>query len=429
MTARTETTAPDEKPAAPAGRARAGKTRAPGRRVRTGTALLAALVAGLAGFNAWWYWRDTRPVADAKSVANWMRNGRYAEAEPALRERLRRAPHDGEARINLARVLGARDDLRDCAGQLHLVPHWWPTKAEALYREGSVYLMLDRAKDAEAAWLEVVKDDPLHPAPPDVFHDATFELLKLYATEDRWDDAYPVLWRAYDEATSVDRSTLLTWRMRSELERVAPLEALPRLRRYVAASPDDLEALRALARDELALGRLDEADRHFRACLKGRPADPRVWRDYLTMLYERGDWGAFSAALARVPEAASGEPEVCKFRGVAREKAGDLNGAAAEFRRAVEGNPNVIEYHHRLAFAEGRLGRPGQAAEHRKRAQELREARGRLSQAFADFLDARAGRATGGPDLATSARNLAVICKTLGMTRAAEGWAQLADAR
>ncbi len=60
--------------------------------------------------------------------------------------------------------------------------------------------MIDRAKDAEHAWLEVIKDDPLHPVSPDIFHDACQELLKLYAIEDRWEDAYPVIWTAYDRA-------------------------------------------------------------------------------------------------------------------------------------------------------------------------------------------------------------------------------------
>ena len=76
-------------------------------------------------------------------------------AEPALREHLRRAPHDGELMIMLARALAARGDLLGCARQLHEVPYWWPQKAEAIFREGQSYLQIDRAKDAEHAWLRV----------------------------------------------------------------------------------------------------------------------------------------------------------------------------------------------------------------------------------------------------------------------------------
>jgi Tfp pilus assembly protein PilF len=390
---------------------------------------LVFLLVGLAAFNAWWYWRDSQPLTDPRTISTWIRGGLVDAAEAALRERLRRAPNDGDARMNLARILGTRNDLAGCAAELHRVPHWWPTKPEARYREGSVYLMLDRARDAETAWVAVVKDDPLHPVPSDIFHDASFELLKLYATEDRWEDAFVVLWRAYDEASLADRPTLLTWRLRSELERVAPLEAIPRLRAFVAAAPDDYEARRAQARAEQALGQSDEARRQFEACLKLRPEDPRVLRDYLATLHELGDWQAFDALLSRVPKAADTEPEIWKFRGMAKEKAGDLEGASLDYRAAIERNPNIVEYHHRLAMAAERLGRRDEADEHRKTAAKLRGARARLSKAFADYLDARSHRDRGGPDLKMSMENLAAICDTLGFARAAEGWTELADAQ
>ena len=63
----------------------------------------------------------------------------------------------------LARALAARGDLLGCARQLHEVPYWCPQKPEALYREGQAYFQLDRARDAEDAWLELIKDDPSAP--------------------------------------------------------------------------------------------------------------------------------------------------------------------------------------------------------------------------------------------------------------------------
>ena len=188
------------------------------------------LIAGLSGFNAWWYWRDTRPLPDLNTISDWISQERYLEAEPALREHLRRSPHDGEARMMLAQALAGRGDLLACASQLHEVPYWSPRKAEALYREGQSYFEIDRAKDAEAAWLELIKDDPLHPVPPEIFHDACQALLKLYAIEDRWEDAYPVMWTAYDHAAPIDRPVLLAMRMRPELERIAPKESIGVLR-------------------------------------------------------------------------------------------------------------------------------------------------------------------------------------------------------
>ena len=70
---------------------------------------------GLAGFNAWWYWRDNRPRPDLATISRLMSHDQYAQAEPALREHLRRSPHDGEARMMLARLHAARGDLLNCA--------------------------------------------------------------------------------------------------------------------------------------------------------------------------------------------------------------------------------------------------------------------------------------------------------------------------
>jgi Flp pilus assembly protein TadD len=385
------------------------------------------LLVGLSAFNAWWYWRDTRPLPDLNTISDWMRREQYPRAETALRELLRRSPHDGEMRMMLARALAARGDALGCARQLHDVPFWWPSKALALYREGQSYIMIDRAKDAEAAWLEVIKEDPLHPVSPDVFHDACRELLKLYAIEDRWEDAYPVMWTAYDQAAPVDRPVLLAMRMRPELERITPKESIGVLNRYVTAAPDDWEALRALARAELALGLHTDAARHFQACLQGHPDDVRAWRDYLAMLLEQGDLDAFLALLEKAPALAETEPETWMFRGVAREKAGDWQAAARHFRKAIELNPTAPKYYYRLAMAEERLGLREQAADHRKRSKDMNDARSQLPAAYADYFAAQNSDHSHAPDLATACKHLALICDTVGWSRAAQAWNLLAN--
>ena len=96
----------------------------------------------------------------------------------------------------------------------------------------------------------LVNDDPLHPTPPDIYHDASFELIKLYTVEDRWDDFRVTMWKAYERASPGDEITLLSMRVRSELERIDPAETVGRLERFVAADPTDREALRALAKAE-----------------------------------------------------------------------------------------------------------------------------------------------------------------------------------
>jgi tetratricopeptide (TPR) repeat protein len=421
MTTETDTTTPPANAAVPRPAAAPGRLTVPWRRATI--ALL--VVSGTIVFNLWWYWRATRPVPDLNTLSTWLRQKRYAEAEPALRERLRRSPQDGDSRILLAMLLGARNDLLGCARELDRVPYWWPKKAEARFRAGQAYLMIDRARDAEAEWLAVVEADPLHASPPDIFHDAGRALLNLYALEDRWDDAKVVLWRLYDESPPSDRPGLLAMRMRSELERVAPLESAVQLRRFVAADPADWEAVRALAHAERQLGLRAEAAAHLRQCLEARPDDSRAWRDYLSLLRAAGDTTGLLDAVERIPKAAETEPEVWNYRGLALEKHGDLRGAANAYREAIERNPFVLEYHYRLGVAEERLGNRREAKEHFRRSTELREARGQLAQAYAACLAALQAPGEKGPDPAPI-RRLAALCDTLGWSRAADGWRRLA---
>ena len=385
---------------------------------------------GLLVFNAWWYWRDTRPLVDLGTIGTWIAHEQFGEAEPALREHIRRSPHNGEARMMLAKVLGANGDMHGCARQLHEVPYWWPTKAEALFREGQANLIADRAKDAESCWQSIVQDDPLHPVPSDILRDVSLQLLGLYATENRWENAAAVVWNAYEHTGPADHLSLLSMRVRSELERLAPEATLGLLERYVDGDPTDWEALRALARAELALNRREEARLHFQACLKGAPDHPGVWRDYLSMLNDTGDQEALASQLARVPPVAESESDIWRFRGLLKEKTGDWAGAAHDYGMALERNPYVMSLHYRLAMVELRLGHRESAAEHRKKADQLRDAQGELRTAFNNLVaaeEAREKQTPANPDLPTAMRRLASVCETLGWARLAEAWNKLAE--
>ena len=104
--------------------------------------------------------------------------------------------------------------------------------------------MADRARNAETCWLAVIKDDPLHPSPPDITQAASHQLLGLYATENRRDDAAEVIWETYERTSPADHLALLGMRVKNELERLAPEATIGRLERYVAADRTDWKALR-----------------------------------------------------------------------------------------------------------------------------------------------------------------------------------------
>ena len=281
-------------------------------------------VVSLVAFNLWWYWRDTRELADLATVTRWMSKEQYDVAEPALREHLRRSPHNGEIMIMIARALAARGDVLGCARQLHEVPYLVAPEGRGALPRGPIVFSDRQGQRRRGAWLLLMKDDPLHPVPGNIYHDACMALLNLYAIEDRWEDAYPLIWIAYDHAAGADeRLYWLTMRMRAELERISHKESITTLRRYVAADSTDLEALRALARAEQTVGEIADAERHFRDCLKMRPDYVRAWHGCLALLLEQGELERFLALLAVAPPSADTDAETWYFRGIASEKAGD----------------------------------------------------------------------------------------------------------
>ena len=413
---------PTDDPAPPAlGRVEARPTRA-GRVARLGSW---TLVLALFGLNGWWAWEDARPVVGLKVIAAWLRRGHHDEARAALRDRLRRSPYDGEARILLAQALAARGDVIGCAEQLHRVPSWWPGKREAQYREGQAYMEANRAHPAEAAWLACLEDDPLHPTPLVYVGDARRELLKLYAEQGRWDEFRDVVWRAYDLADPIGPVRLLVMLLRAELERIDPQIVAVTMRRYVAVDPDDWESRRALGRNEQLLGHHDAATRHFRACLAARPDDPRVWRDWLSLLYEEGDGGGLAAAVARLPATVGGDAEIAKYRGLVRERAGDLPGAAAAYTDAAQLDPFQQAYQMHLVRVEARLGHRDRADAHLRAAEPLRAARAELRDAYVRYVDVTNRPHPDRAELSAATARLADLCRTLGWIRAAESWTRL----
>jgi tetratricopeptide (TPR) repeat protein len=262
-------------------------------------------------------------------------------------------------------------------------------------------------------------------------HTASRQLLELYATESRWDDAAVIIWETYDRSAPGERLALLSMRVKSELERLSPRTTLGQLEHYVTADPTDWEALRALARAQLTLGQQGEAKRTFQACLEGQPDDSRVWRDYLSMLHDVGDQDTWATLLAKVPPSAGTEPEIWRFRGLLKEKTNNWAGAAQDYGTALQLNPYMMASHYRLAIVLNRLGDHGAALGHRKKADDLREARSELRTAFTAFISAQeAGehQKESNPTLPASMRRLASICETLGWARLAEAWNRLADA-
>jgi thioredoxin-like negative regulator of GroEL len=384
------------------------------------------LLVSLVGLNAWWLWLESRPELGLDTISTWIAQHRDREVEQALRQRLARSPHDGAARILLARLLGQRHDMLVCARELHRIPFWWPDRGKWSLMEAGAFQELGRMADAETAWKSLVEDDPLHPVEPRLATVATHDLLELYAVEGRWDDAVQLIWRRYGQSADRDeREKLLNMRLRTELERIAPTVAAAKMDGYLAADPGDWEARLGLAKAQSALNHPEEARRQLEICLQQRPEDARCWAAYLDLLNASGDLDGLKGAVARLPESLAENPAALKHRARLRELDRQWSEAAALYRRILRVSPSDDQAYFHLAQAEDRLDQPGPAQEHRRRWQALRNARTELGRAYQAVLDLRAS-APDTPKHHAAIRDLARICEALGWKRDAEGWTQLA---
>ncbi len=381
----------------------------------------------LVGFNAWWLIRDLWLVPELGTIHRMIARHEMDEAERGLRRYLRRWPRHGEARILLSRLLARRGDRVGCADELHKVPYWWPGKREAQFMEGQSYFEANRARQAELAWRGCVKDDPLHPTSREYVNGAAKQLIALYLLEHRLPDARVVLWDAYQQAEPSERPAILGTRIRVEIERIDPKEAVATLSRYVSADPDDWQARRALALALQDVGQPAEADRRIRQCLEAWPDDPDVWLAWLTILALRNDSSGLTAAVNQMPSTVlrKGNSLLWQYRGMALESSGQLEEARTSYREAIRLDPFDEQAHFRLARVEQRLGHSQEAGEHRERHRVLQEARSALPAAMARYREVARKDTSHRAELAEATRRLASLSETLGWSRLAEAWRKL----
>jgi tetratricopeptide (TPR) repeat protein len=383
------------------------------------------LLAGLLGLNAWWYWRDIQPKVGLDTISRLIEQHHDREAEESVRGYLARSPHDGEARIMLAKLLAQRNDVLGSAQELHKVPFWWPDKGKWLLMEGGAFKEFNRMADAEAAWKAVVEDDALHPVDPKFVTAAMRDLLELYAIEGRWDDAVRLIWTIYERTSDLEeREALLNMRIRTELERILPAVAVAKMEKYLAAEPADWEARRGLAKAQMALNQVDEARRNLSACVEERPDNPRGWADYLDFLHDTGDLDGLREAVARLPKAVAEHAGVLKHRALLLERDRQWAQAAELYHRILLLRPAERETIYRLSLIEDRLGQHDAAQVHRERAQAMRTARTELTEAYQKIRDLHESDPNS-PKYHAAIRRLAQLCEVLGWNRDAEGWNRL----
>jgi Flp pilus assembly protein TadD len=169
-------------------------------------------------------------------------------------------------------------------------------------------------------------------------------------------------------------------------------------------------------------GNGEAADRHIELCLKARPDDPQNWRVRLAIYHERGDRERLTDAIARLPASADDLAEIWKYRGLIRQGADDLPGAADAFRRASEIDPANPEYLYNLAMVEKTLGQSDEARDHLRQSQSLRAAYTALNDAYIAFVKVSETETARQPAYRSAVERMATVCEQLGWTREAVAW-------
>ena len=370
--------------------------------------------------------RDAWPPSDLPTIARMIERNRLDDAEGALRDRLRRTPFEGDSRINLAQILARRGDMIGASAQFRLVPPWWPSKPEALFREGQAALAAGLAVEAEAAWRSCLADDPLHPAPSRIFSASASELLGLLNLEGRFDESITLLWSISEGAPEGDRpsilQTIMDLRLRSRKVPTDPTSTA-RLQRFAEVDPGDITARLALARAARTEKKWDEALHWVDSALSARPDHLAAWAERLAILEARGDRVGFQSEVARLPrsDAVDADGGLWLHRALARESAGDLAGAAEAYRRAIALQGDDESLLDRASKVDERLGDGESARLNRCRVESIREARLALPTVYGAFLDATGGRRPEA-ELAPFRSRLADLSRTLGWDREASAW-------
>lgn len=401
--------------------------RRPGRWLLFGLFWLAIVAMGV--WNGRYLWLH-RPLPDLKTVNRLVARHQDKEAEAILRARLRQSPHEAQSRLLLARLLASRGLTAQAAEQLRAVPYWWPDKADCLFREGQAWLSIDRARDAERAWLAYLEDDPNHPTEKVAAGEVETELINLYGVEDRWPEARAIVWSSYNRVTSpAGKRELTLMALRTRIERVAPEDALPRLRRFVAADPGDMQARLALARVAQEGGKRDESDTALAACLKTWPDHPDVRRTQLEILAARGESPELTALVGHPPESYKSLALYWHLIGQRAFSEKRWDTAADAYRSALRINPSEPQDVYRLAMTEKQLGQTSHAQTLLKQHAAMEAASSALTRTVNVYLDATSSEPPPGtPSPSQAADKLAAICRTLRWDREAAAWARLAGA-
>jgi tetratricopeptide (TPR) repeat protein len=347
------------------------------------------LAAGLVWFTriAWEWLRrpaDSQQVQDAIGLAD---RGDRAAAIELLDQVLRGNPSQSRALLLRGQLAREGGDINAARRFWGLIPdHAAGIASQARYLEGLLFMEAGRAGDAEAALLRSVALDSEAVVP----HEA---LLRLYAVQLR---TYEI--RRELRAIRSFRQWKLTelyQLVNAAGESVNRTEAIPRLELFMAADPEDLDSLAALAQYYLWDDRPADAASVLRRALARRPESPGLRALQAISLLDQSDPAGARDVLSEARPGLNSPQSLWRSFGLCLAAAEEWRGASACLRRAVAmkpwDRPTLIQ----LAAALEHIGEIEEAERFLERARQLVQ----LKAALFRFVQAPDNR----PDVALAA--------------------------
>ncbi|HEY2249859.1 MAG TPA: FG-GAP-like repeat-containing protein, partial [Planctomycetaceae bacterium] len=221
-------------------------------------------------------------------------------------------------------------DLAAAAEYWKRVPDHPPREGgTARFLEGKLFLEAHRARDAEAAFLKSIEVHPDYLQPHEW-------LLKLYGAQLREEETTR-------ELHAIGRFRPLTFTELYESIGRRPVQGerqlVSRLEKYIAADPDDLHSLMALARFHIWDDQHRTAEALLRGALSRHPRAPQLHAYLAESLLGQLDLAGARRALAEAPLGPAAPQCVWKSHGLYWTAAGDWRRAAICLGRAAKLGP------------------------------------------------------------------------------------------
>jgi tetratricopeptide (TPR) repeat protein len=344
---------------------------------------------------------------------------RFDEAESLLTAYLHEHPESAQANMLMAQVALARQDQKPDLALRHLAkvrPHARPAQAIVRLNEGKAFSALGRYPQAEQAWLDALRIDPLVP-------EAGWALLGLYYVQGRRDDAHHLAMTLHaSEPDAHDRVQLLLELLRQDAKTLVEETLVDTLKPIVTDHPEDLHSAIAQGRALVHTSRPDEGLAILRVAVARFAKNSEAWDAMLTGLEEAFRFDELDQALSRLPASLASEPRFAKHRGALAQSRRKWTVAATAYRRAREFDPFDEKVLYRLCQVERAGGHATEIDSLESLHRSLEHARG---QALRMYEEANAVKSLGRENHHDLCQRIAHLRERMGRPDEALQWHRL----